>query len=102
MAPNKSRLNNKKSLHQARLNFIIACLDNSVIPKGLEIEKVPLVAARRTCSQRPSSDEIEQYIKRDFSITSQTSELKHLKSYYKSILIHLKDEIMKEQAIFNN
>ena len=49
MAPNKAykrllELNNKKALHQARLNFIIACLDNSVIPKGLEIEKVPLVA----------------------------------------------------------
>ena len=66
-----------------------------MIPKGLEIKKIPLVSGELV--PREPSDEMEQYIKK----TSQLL-LKHLKSYHKTILIRLKNEVRKVQAILNN
>ena len=101
MAPTKAYrrllvLHRKKALHQAHLNFIIACLNSSAIPKGLEIKKVPLVAGEPV-SRRNLLKKWNNTLRKTSQIL-----LRHLKSYHKSVLVHLKDEIRQEQAILNH
>ena len=86
------KLYEKKALHQSHLDFIIACLDNNVIPKGLIIKKVPFVANeldfRRSLLTRWNKTlrKVSQLL------------LKHLKHYHRSLVRYFSDEIRKEEA----
>ena len=91
-----SELHKKKALHEAYLNFTIACLDNNVIPQGLKIKKVTLVAGELV-----SRCDLLAKWNKTLRKASQLL-LKHLKSYHKSALTQLKMEIRKEEATFNN
>ena len=91
-----SKLYKKEALHQSHLNFIIACLDNNVTPKGLQIKKVSLVASELT----PRRNLLAKW-NNTLRKASQLL-LKHLKYYHKSVLIDLQNEIRKEEAILNN
>ena len=67
-----------------------------MIPHGLKINNVPLV----TSELIPRHNFLKQW---DSTLRKASRLLlKHPKNYRKSVLINLKNEIMKEEAIINN
>ena len=86
----------QKALHQANLDFTIACLDHNVIPHGLKITKTPLVSGELV-TRRDLLAKWESTLRKASRLL-----LKHLERYHKSVLAQLENEIKEEEATVNN
>ena len=87
-----SALYRKQALHQSHLYFIIACLDNNIIPRGLTTKKVPLVAK--------GVDFEWGLLAKWHKTLRKTSRLLlgHLKFHHRAQVLELTKEIKKEEV----
>ena len=86
----------QKPLHQAHLDFTNACLDHNVIPHGLKIKKIPLVAGELV-TRRDLLAKWESPLQKASHLL-----LKHLKRYHNSALAQLENEIKEDEATVKN
>ena len=78
-----------KVILQSHLNFVIACLDIGAIPKGLTIEKTPVI---------PGAGDMKRLLSIWGKTLSKTSRilLKHLKHHYRMTLLTTNSKIQQK------